>query len=115
MLGSSFNHNKNYQNMFDQVVRGTGADASHVRELMVRLDRLEIVAEATWNLLKKKTGLSDSALIEEMVEIDLSDGHFDGRKKTPTACDCTKCGRKNNKYHSRCIYCGTIIVPKPFG
>lgn len=92
----------------------SGVSRSDHRELQRRLDRLELVCEGIWRLVREKTQLSDADLIEKIAEIDLEDGRYDGQKKTPTFRECTQCGRKNNKSLNSCMYCGEILIAQPF-
>mgnify|MGYP006296636273 CR=1 FL=1 len=35
-------------------------------------------------------------------------------RERPSFKDCSKCGRRNNKRHSKCLYCGEIMLTGPF-
>ena len=87
---------------------------SKVVELESRMNKLELIAEALWEILKKETRLEEADLIELISEIDLKDGKFDGKKAKTTAIRCAKCDRMNSKRHSKCIYCGEVFLMNPF-
>ena len=78
------------------------------------MNKLELIVEALWEILKKETHLEEADLIELITEIDLKDGNFDGKKAKTTAIRCEKCKRMNSKRHSKCIYCGEVFLMDPF-
>lgn len=86
-----------------------------MQKLQQRLDKLEMVCEALWRLLRDQSGLSDEALLKMVAEVDLEDGRYDGKKSSKSFRVCPKCGRTNSKDHPNCIYCGEIILIEPFG
>lgn len=82
-------------------------------DLAKEVDRLALICEALWTLVKERLDLTDDELMGEIARLDLSDGRADGRKaKAPTAC--SKCGRMNSRRHDFCIYCGKLLRTKPF-
>jgi len=86
---------------------------SSVDELEARLDRLALVTEALWTLLRERVGMTDEELIARVREVDLSDGVLDGKVKHP-ASTCPGCGRTLSRRHVRCIYCGAEARRLPF-
>ena len=100
--------------------RKAAADSQHrsaenrVREARSRFERLELVCEAMWNLLKSRHRLSDDELIASVRRIDLSDGVADGRK-AKAGMTCERCGRMNSVRQNQCIYCGAWLDREPFG
>jgi hypothetical protein len=76
-----------------------------VRRLVERIDSLALTCQAMWELLRKKTDLTDDELRQKMQEVDLRDGTADGRLKS-VAVDCTECGRPVNSRRKACQYCG---------
>jgi hypothetical protein len=70
-----------------------------------RLDKLTLVCEAMWQLLRDKTGLSDAELVEQISQLDAADGKMDGMgQRAPV--DCPSCGRTISARHVKCMYCG---------
>lgn len=94
---------------------GPGRRASdEVTVLRDEIERLLIVTEALWTILKEKHGLDDEELVRQMVGIDLRDGRLDGRLATEPPQPCPKCGRTLAKRRVRCLYCGELVAPSPF-
>lgn len=94
-----------------------GADARRAlqvnEELERRVERLSLMTEALWTLLRERLGLTDEELLSMAEEIDLSDGKLDGRVNR-TSSACTSCGRMVSARHVKCIYCGTPVQRAPF-
>lgn len=80
-------------------------DASDLRYLEDRVDRLSLICMAMWSLLQDKTKLTEEDLMERVKIIDLMDGKEDG-KATRTVSRCSRCNRPMNVRHKKCIYCG---------
>lgn len=81
------------------------ADATDLRYLEDRVDRLSLICMAMWSLLQDKTKVTEEDLMERVKVIDLMDGKEDG-KATKTVSRCTRCDRPMNVRHKKCIYCG---------
>ena len=81
------------------------ADASDLRYLEDRVDRLSLICMAMWSLMQDKTNLTEQDLMDRVKMIDLMDGKADG-KATKTVSKCTRCDRPMNVRHKKCIYCG---------
>ena len=82
-------------------------------ELDARVDRLLLVIEAMWGMMKEQ-GLTDEQLEARIAEIDNSDGIVDGRRVIP-AVTCKSCSSKVMGGLARCQICGTEtgVVPGP--
>jgi hypothetical protein len=91
----------------------SGSSAEALAELDARVDRLLLVIEAMWNMMKEQ-GLTDEQLAARIAEIDNSDGVIDGRRIVP-AVTCKSCGSKVMGGLPRCQICGTEtgVVPGP--
>lgn len=77
-----------------------------IKEMQRQLDRLCLLNQALWELLRERLALSDAELARMAQEIDLRDGVKDGRI-TQLAVRCPTCQRVNNTRHKKCIYCST--------
>ena len=88
--------------------QGKHADLTH------DIERLLMITEALWAILKEKHGYTDSELMRRVALIDLRDGKLDGKVSKVEPAPCPRCGKVLNKRHPRCIYCGEAIVQDPF-
>jgi hypothetical protein len=84
---------------------GSGNAIEAWAELDARVDRLLLVIEAMWSMLKEQ-GLTDEQLATRIHEIDSSDGVVDGRRVIPTV-TCRSCGSQVMGGLPRCQICGT--------
>lgn len=84
---------------------GGGSSAAALEALDERVDRLLLVVEALWGLLKEQ-GLTDEQLAARIAELDAADGAADGRR-APAAVTCRSCGSKVAAGLPRCQICGT--------
>jgi hypothetical protein len=83
-------------------------------DLEERMDRLTLVLEALWNLLREN-GYTDEQLAEHIRQLDTSDATLDGRRVSqPTVC--RSCDSKVPAGLARCQFCGTETgtTPGPF-
>jgi hypothetical protein len=79
--------------------------SSDIERLQQRLDALVLANLAMWTILREKLGVTDQQLEQRVQEIDLSDGHLDGKVRVgPWAC--SSCKRPNAPKHAKCLYCG---------
>jgi hypothetical protein len=92
-----------------QAKRKAESAADSVRELQARVDRLSMVCQAMWELLRDKTKLTDEDVIKQMQQIDLRDGVADG-KMTRQTLVCPECGRNVSSRREQCLYCGTWLA-----
>lgn len=81
--------------------------------LAADIDKLFMVTQALWELLKTEHGYTDELLINKITEIDLSDGRLDGKVAKKEHPDCPSCGKKMGR-HPVCIWCGTATTRDPF-
>lgn len=71
-------------------------------------ERLYMVVQAMWELLKEKAGLTDADLDAKVRDIDMRDGRLDGQDLTQTApMTCRQCGRTILSGQLQCAWCGT--------
>ena len=59
---------------------GSRETKSNVQDLTKRVDRLELICEAMWIIMREKLGVTDDELVARIAELDLSDGVADGKK-----------------------------------
>ena len=79
--------------------------SGRIRELEHHVQRLQLLNQALWELLREKLQLSDEDLQAKAHEVDMRDGVEDGLM-TNTALKCPTCGRVSSSKHWRCLYCG---------
>ena len=92
----------------------TREPSAEVTELRGDVERLYIIAEALWRILKEKHGMEDNDIIRQITAIDMEDGRLDGRKSKTPPQPCPKCGRVLGKHRMKCLYCGELIAVQPF-
>ena len=76
-----------------------------VASLRGQVDRLQMICEAMWTIVRDRLGIADEDLSRLVEEIDLRDGKSDGRSQ-PAAPACARCGRVVSARTRVCIYCG---------
>ena len=74
-------------------------------DLHARIDRLTLVNEAIWTLLKEASNLTEQHLVDRVKELDESDGQGDGVFR-PAAHRCTKCEAAVGHGRRTCMFCG---------
>jgi len=79
------------------------------------IERLLMITEALWMLLKKEHGYEDSELTKMISQIDLRDGKLDGRVARTAPQRCPYCARPVSQRRSFCIFCGKAIPAEIFG
>jgi len=82
-----------------------------VRVLSARLDRLALLSQAMWELVREQTNLTNEQILAKVREVDLRDGRIDG-KLGRKIIDCPACGRMVSSVNRACIYCG-VELPDP--
>jgi len=79
------------------------------------IEKLFMITEALWGILKHHHGYADEELAQMIQDIDLRDGRLDGKvarsSERPT---CTQCGRTIIKRQAKCLYCGVPTATQPF-
>ncbi len=83
--------------------------AGEIYDLDLRVDRLLLVVDAMWSLLREN-GYSDEDLAARIRELDEADGSLDGRK-TPQPTRCPSCDSMVQVGRSTCAFCGTTVAP----
>jgi len=81
--------------------------AGELRYLEGRLEKLNMVCMAMWELLSERTDLTEEDLKNKVQEIDLRDGRADGRVTQKQIRRCPSCNRAMSRRHTTCMYCGS--------
>ncbi|MGC3991856.1 MAG: hypothetical protein QM796_19610 [Chthoniobacteraceae bacterium] len=87
---------------------------SSIEEMKGQIERLLLITEALWKILKEQHGYQDEELIKQITLIDLADGALDGRKAPSPPGKCPHCQRTLIKHRPRCLYCGELVASDPF-
>lgn len=94
---------------------GAAADAKHalskvyeskadIGSVQIKLDRLLLLNQALWSLVKQQTCLSETDLMQEIQRLDLLDGRLDG--KLAETKKCNKCSTVLAASAASCYTCG---------
>jgi hypothetical protein len=78
------------------------------------IERLLMITEALWTLMKEEHGYTDDALVKRIEAIDLRDGRLDGKVGPTPPRHCPQCGKVRMKNRPVCLYCGGKVEPEPF-
>jgi ribosomal protein S27AE len=114
-----------FHSSYQASTMGSGLQASHASrkaslaqaevDLMRNdIERLLMITEALWGILKEKHGYSDEELFRRVTEIDMQDGRLDGRVAPSPPRKCPKCGRVMAKHRPACLFCGAPSFTDPF-
>ncbi|MFG0257910.1 MAG: hypothetical protein ACF8GE_08420 [Phycisphaerales bacterium JB043] len=100
--------------MRQQSTVGRGDAHTLALQLEARLERLSLVCEALWTMLRDYHNFTDNELRERINLIDLADGKLDGKKASGGPNACPKCSRAVSPRFNKCIYCSEPIQRDPF-
>jgi ribosomal protein S27AE len=78
------------------------------------IEKLFMITEALWMILKDQHGYTDEQLIEMIYNIDVRDGRLDGKVAKKPNPACPECGRVLIGKHPLCLYCGSAVKRDPF-
>jgi hypothetical protein len=78
------------------------------------VDRLYMITQALWSILKDRYDLEDEDLVKLIAAVDMQDGRMDGRIGPSPPQNCPQCGRVLSRRHAHCIYCGAVTHNNPF-
>ena len=87
---------------------------SQVEVLKSEVERLLMISEALWTLVKEQHGYTEDVLVERIRAIDMKDGKLDGRVAKSTPPTCPTCGRTLSRQRPVCMYCGADGGKDPF-
>jgi len=76
-----------------------------IARLEQKIDRLSLISQAMWTLLKERTDFQEKDLIERITKLDMEDGKLDGRRTKPPE-KCPKCDAYICNHFGRCLFCG---------
>lgn len=100
----------------DQAQTGAARSQADIDVLKLYVERLSMITEALWTILREQHGYSDEELMSRITEIDMRDGVLDGRVSARQSPKCPQCNRQHvAKHRPRCLYCGSAIAVSPFG
>jgi len=78
------------------------------------IERLLMITEALWIILKEEHGYTDDMLVQKVNEVDLKDGKLDGKVAAKGPAECPKCHRKVLSRSNQCLFCGEVIKKELF-
>ncbi len=87
---------------------------AEINKLRHDIERLLLISEALWTILRDQHGYNEETLQRRILEIDASDGKIDSRKATSPPRKCPKCGRVVAKHAARCMWCEALTPGDPF-
>jgi hypothetical protein len=93
--------------------KATGLEGK-IEAVKYDIERLLMITEAFWTLLKEQHGYTDADLAKLIAEIDIRDGRLDGRVAASPPSPCPYCGHTLTRKRPFCIYCGQPVAPDPF-
>ena len=83
--------------------------ASTVALMQHHVERLLMITEALWDILKEQHGYTDEDLVKRVQQIDMRDGKLDGKVAAAGVKTCPSCKRPISGRHAACIYCGRTL------
>ncbi len=86
---------------------------SQVELMQMDIERLLIITEALWTMLRDEHGYTDDQLIQNVQTIDLRDGRLDSKVAKQPPSKCPQCGRAISARRP-CVFCGTSSMGDPF-
>lgn len=83
---------------------------TEVRMLRADVEKLLMITEALWEIVKREHGYTDEDLIQLVERIDLKDGRLDGKVSAGGPKECPNCHRPVSPRHAMCLYCATDLA-----
>ena len=83
------------------------SSARDVYQLERKVEKLMMLTEALWGVIKKEHDLKDDDLERMLEEIDLKDGKLNYKVAKTGPVKCEKCRKTIQNGLSKCMYCGT--------
>jgi hypothetical protein len=78
------------------------------------IDRLLLITEALWTILKQQNNYTDDTLVQLIQGIEQSRTSPDSTTSKDAPIACPACGRPNTAKRNFCIYCGKPLPANPF-
>jgi len=105
------NENRRRQDSTDGKIRRSHGDLA---DLQRQVDKIALVNQALYELLKERTAMTDEELRRKIREVDERDGLEDGKVKV-SPLRCPKCDYTLTPGALSCQSCGATVAPKyPF-
>lgn len=82
--------------------------------LRADIERLLMITEALWTMMKDQFEYTDAHLAQRITDIDARDGAVDGRVRRNAPPNCASCGRPVSRKAAVCLYCGAQAPVQPF-
>ncbi len=104
-----------YASIEASAAQSTAREAQTRVELLAHdVDRLLLISEALWTLMKQQNGYADDVLIKLIEEINQKKTIVDGLAVKSPPQICPGCHRPNSAGRMYCLYCGKAIPGNPF-
>jgi hypothetical protein len=87
---------------------------TEVQLLRADIEKLLMISEALWGILKEQHGYTDEELVRRIQVIDMKDGSLDGKVARQPPALCPQCNRAINHNRTTCLYCGMQVQMEPF-
>jgi hypothetical protein len=103
----SYGNSKKASQQSEDALNKARESTEDVRDLRAQIERLQMICEGMWTILRERTGATEQQLLDLIEEIDLRDGKLDGRcVKAPAKC--ARCQRVVSVRTNVCLYCGSM-------
>lgn len=94
--------------------KNTSNSRIDVDSLQQELERVLIINQALWEILRDTNKLNEDLLFQKIIEIDGRDGRIDGKVAKLPARHCTKCNHILPRDKQFCFYCGQLYSKDSF-
>ena len=98
----------------ERAAREASKARSELEGVEFNVEKLLMITEALWIILKEQLGYEDEELMKRIQEIDMRDGKLDGKVKGSINPACPECQRVLIGKMPKCLYCGTEVNRDPF-
>jgi len=102
------NENRRRQDSVERDVRKSDGDLADLRR---QIDKIALVNQALYELLRGRTGITDEDLRRKIREVDMRDGSEDGNIQA-SPLRCPKCSGVVTVGALFCQTCGATVAPK---